>query len=530
MKLLNVKNLYMRHRIVINGLCMVFALTMASLYVAYKVDIFPNEGPVATHEATIELDEALLVAAITTLAGFIFGVHLYLAQKREMRARIAAEQQVRELAYQDVLTGLPNRRQFEERMNEAAASPPRAGASHAVFLLDLNGFKNINDVHGHGVGDQALVVVAQRLRVAMRDGDMVARFGGDEFAILAKNLGDPEAATSVALRVIDALDSPIAAGGVIHNVGVGIGISMMPSDAATTDEALRKADVALYRAKAQRRSALRFFESAMDAHVRERTSMEQSLRTAMERGDIGAVYQPTVSLRTHKITGFDVSPQWIDPEHGPVELDRFIALAEEAGLIHALAERVLRQACEAAKTWPSHVKLSVDIYASQLKDQLLPARVLKILEDAGIAPSRLEVEITESAMVGDMANAQAVLGTLRSAGVRIALDNFGTGYSSLYHLRNFKLDKVKIDRSFIHTIASEPASAGIVNALVGLGQGLGFTIAAEGVEASDQEGFLLSSGCEQGQGQLFSGPISAADTVILFSSESTTSLYVGPRK
>jgi EAL domain-containing protein (putative c-di-GMP-specific phosphodiesterase class I) len=165
-----------------------------------------------------------------------------------------------------------------------------------------------------------------------------------------------------------------------------------------------------------------------------------------------------------------------------------------------------------------------------LKDQLLPARVLKILEDAGIAPSRLEIEITESAVVGDMVNAQAILGTLRASGVRIALDNFGTGYSSLYHLRNFKLDKIKIDRSFIHTMASEPASAGIVNALVGLGQGLGLTIAAEGVEAADQEGLLLSSGCEQGQGQLFSGPISAADTVNLFSRESTTSLYVRPRK
>ena len=189
-----------------------------------------------------------------------------------------------------------------------------------------------------------------------------------------------------------------------------------------------------------------------------------------------------------------------------------------------------RQACETAKSWPSHVMISVDIYASQLKDQLLPARVLKILEEARIAPSRLEVEITESALVGDMANAQAVLGTLRRSGVRIALDNFGTGYSSLYHLRNFKLDKIKIDRSFIHTIVADPASAGIVNALVGLGHGLGLTIAAEGVEATDQEGLLLSSGCEQGQGQLFSGPIGALDTVSLFGSDSTMSLYVSPRR
>jgi predicted signal transduction protein with EAL and GGDEF domain len=364
----------------------------------------------------------------------------------------------------------------------------------------------------------------------MRNGDMVARFGGDEFAILAPHLGGPEAATSVALRVIEALSTPVETSSCVHNVGIGIGICLIPTDASTAEEALRKADVALYRAKAEKRSALRFFEAAMDIHVRERSSMEQALRIAMNRGDIRVVYQPTVSLRTRKIVGFDASPQWLDPDLGPVQFERFVALAEEVGLIHALFERVLRQACEAAKSWPSNMTISVDIYASQLKDQLLPARVLKILEDARIAPSRLEVQITESALVGDMTNAQATLGALRTAGVRIALDNFGTGYSSLYHLRNFKLDKIKIDRSFITTMASEPASAGIVNALVGLGNGLGLTIAAEGIEGIDQEGLLVSSGCEQGQGQLFSAPISAADTLHLFASESTISLYVRPKK
>jgi predicted signal transduction protein with EAL and GGDEF domain len=298
----------------------------------------------------------------------------------------------------------------------------------------------------------------------------------------------------------------------------------------TAEEALRKADVALYRAKVEKRSALRFFEPAMDIRVQERASMEQALRVAMNRGDIKAVYQPIVDLRTRKITGFDATPMWFDPNLGKVEFECFIALAEEVGLIHALSDDVLLQACEAAKSWPGHVTISVDIHASQLKDHLLPSRVLKILESAGIAPSRLEVEITESALVGDMANAQAILGALRAAGVRIALDNFGAGYSSLYHLRNFKLDKVKIDRSFIATMATESASAGIVTALVGLGHGLGLTIAAEGVEASDQEGLLLSSGCQQGQGQLFSAPISAADTLNLFASESITSLHVRPRK
>lgn len=239
-------------------------------------------------------------------------------------------------------------------------------------------------------------------------------------------------------------------------------LALVPTDAVTAKQALRKADVALYRAKAEKHSALQFFEPAMDVRVRERTSMEGALRVAMNRGDIKAAYQPTVNLRTRKITGFDATPVWLDPNLGEVELERFIALAEEVGLIQTLFEGVLRQACEAAKSWPGYVTISVDIYASQLKDQLLPSKVLKILENADIAPSRLEVEITESALVGDMANAQATLGALRAAGVRIALDNFGAGYSSLYHLRNFKLDKIKIDRSFIATMTTESASAGIV--------------------------------------------------------------------
>jgi diguanylate cyclase (GGDEF)-like protein len=524
------RHFFIRNRNLMRGIFVILVIAMGSLYMAYKVDIFPNEDPRVVHAATVELDEALLVAAITTMSIFVFGWIQYAAQRREMAARIAAEQRIRELAYQDGLTGLPNRRQYEEALNAAVASPPRAGASHAIFLLDLNGFKHINDVHGHAEGDRSLVTVAQRLRAAMRDGDLIARFGGDEFAILATHLGGAEAATSVALRVIEALEPPIETSTAVHNLGVGIGICLVPSDASTSEEALRKADVALYRAKAERRSALRFFESAMDIRVRERTSMEQALRMAMARGDIKTVYQPTVSLLSRKITGFDVSPQWVDPELGQVELERFIALAEEVGLIHALAERVLRQAVEAAQSWPSHVIISVDIYPSQLKDQLLPSRMLKILEEAGIPASRLEVQITESALVGDMSNAQSILGALRSSGVQIALDNFGTGYSSLYHLRNVKLDKIKIDRSFIDTMATEPASAGIVNALVGLANGLGLTIAAEGVEASNQEGLLLRSGCEQGQGGLFSSPISATEALNLFASDATTSLYVRPRK
>jgi diguanylate cyclase (GGDEF)-like protein len=516
MNFARVRSFVIRHRFTIRDLSLILAATLVALYVAYAVDIFENEKGIGIRQAEIELDEALLIGALLGLTLLLYGARQYLAQKREMTKRIAAERHARELAYQDGLTGLPNRRQFDDALRTALASPPRAGASHGVFLLDLNGFKRINDLHGHGVGDAALVVVAQRLSAAMRDGDMVARFGGDEFAILAMHLAGPEAATSVALRVIEALEAPVEAGGTTHRLGVGIGIALLPGDATTREEALRKADVALYRAKAERRSALRFFEPEMDVHVRERAAMETALRDAIETGRIEALYKPSLNLKTQAIIGFEVEPRWIDPDQGPIPVERFIAIAEEVGLIHVLADRILRQACAAAKDWPEHVTLSVDLYPSQLKDRLVAARIVRILAESGLAPGRLEIEITESALVADMENATAVLGALRAAGIRIALDNFGTGYSSLYHLRTLKLDKVKIDRSFIHAMAAEHESRSIVSALVGLGHGLGLTIAADGIDAADQAASLITTGCEQGQGHLFSAPITADASRALF--------------
>jgi len=366
--LIRLRNLIVRHRSSIKGLSLIVIGTLITLYCVYKVDVFTEQGGPVRAE-TIELDEALSVSALVFLSLLTFGACQYLAQKREVARRIAAERHARELAYQDGLTALPNRRQYDEALKAALASPPRADAFHGVFLLDLNGFKQINDVYGHGVGDEVLVLVGQRLRSAMRDGDVVARFGGDEFAILALHLGGPEAATNVALRVIESLSTPISTGRASHCVGVGIGIALVPTDATDAETALRKADVALYRAKAERRSALRFFEPEMDVRVQGRTAMEAALRAA---------------------------------------------------------------------------------------------------------------------------------------------------YSSLYHLRNLKIDKLKIDRSFVLAMQSEKPSAEIVAALVGLGHGLGLTIVADGIEASDQEASVLRSGCDEGQGHHFSASLLAAETERLF--------------
>lgn len=518
----DIRSFVIRHRFAIRDISLLLAALGVLAYVVFAIDLFENEAGIDARSAVIELDEALLLGTLLACALFAFGVRQYLRQKREFARRLATEREVRKLAYQDVLTGLPNRRRFDDALRAALDAPPRADAAHAVLLLDLNGFKRINDVHGHGAGDEVLIGVAQRLLTAMRDGDLVARFGGDEFAILATHLADPEAATNIALRVIEALELPISAAGASHRVGAGVGIALVPSDATTIEEAMRKADVALYRAKGERRAALRFFEPGMDAQIRERAEVENALRDALDHGHIDVVYRPTFDLRTHAVLGFDAAPRWLDAQRGEIPLERFIAIAEEVGLIHAIGERVLRLACAAAKAWPAHVTLSIDIHASQLRDPLLAERIISILAETGVTPERLEVDVTESAFVADLDHARTVLGALRAAGVRIALDNFGTGYSSLYHLRSFRLDKVKIDRSFVQAMTSQRESAGIVQALVGLGQGLGMTISAAGIDARDQEGALIVTGCEQGQGDLLGRPLDAEAAAALFDSATGT--------
>jgi diguanylate cyclase (GGDEF)-like protein len=488
----------LRHRVSIQDLGLLLAIILVLTYVAFEVDVFTTEGSVTIAQETIELDEALLLGGILAVGLLIFAARRYFAQKQEMMRRIAAEGQARELAYQDPLTGLANRRQFQEALDRAAASPPKAGACHAVLLLDLNGFKQINDTHGHGTGDEVLIIVAQRLLRAARDGDLVARLGGDEFVVLAQHLLGPEAASSIALRIIHALAEPILAGSNRHEIGAGIGIALLPSDAQNAMEAIRKADVALYRAKAERRSAFRFFEEDMDRFVRERDQMERALRKAIEEDLIQLRFRPSFNLRTGAVVGFEAIPSWTSPEAGDIPPERFLPIAEEAGLIHELARRLLERACQAAREWPAGVTLSIDILSGQLQDRELWRTILAVLSASGLEPDRLEIEVTESMIVHDLEAAKAALGPLREAGVRIALDNFGTGYSNLYHMQEFKLDRVKIDRRFVENVEKGQADR-MIKALAGLGHGLGLSVSAEGIQGPVGNSSLLNSGVDEGQ-------------------------------
>ncbi|KQY32993.1 hypothetical protein ASD21_22165 [Caulobacter sp. Root1455] len=455
----------------------------------------------------LELDETL---ALTSVALGLFSFSRLRAQRRETLLRRAAEAEARALALEDPLTGLPNRRQFDAALKAALGAPPSANAAHAVMMLDLNGFKKINDVHGHPVGDEALIQAANRLRRSVREGDLVARIGGDEFAIIAQHLNGPEAATNIALRIIESFAQPVMAGGREHRLGTGIGIALSPQDSDDPVALTRQADVALYLAKKQGVSALCFFEPEMDRRVREHDRLERDLRLAIGTPDIRPHYQPLIDLKTGRLLGFEALARWRHPELGEIEPSRFIPIAEHAGLIGDLTDSLLQSACCDAVTWPSG-KLAFNLSPRELADATLGARILDILQSTGLPPHRLELEITESALVGDLEAAQRILGGLRQSGVRIALDDFGTGYSSLYHLRNFKLDTIKIDRSFIGAMASDQDSAAIVRALIGLGAGLGLTVIAEGVEDLEQHVWLQQEGCEQAQGFLFGHAVSALE-------------------
>lgn len=499
------KEIIIRYRFTLADIAMIVAVVIAAGFGIWQFDAFPNETA-AERELTFELDEIFAVCAL----GFaLFGWSRLRAQRREIGRRRVAEEEARALAFEDTLTGLPNRRQFDAALNAALAAPPGADAVHAVFMLDLNGFKRINDLHGHPTGDEALVQTAIRLRRAIRDNDMVARLGGDEFAILARHLAGAEAAATLALRIIEALKDPVRTGAGEHAIGAGIGIALAPTDGTDAETLLRKADIALYRAKALGRSALRFFEEEMDHHIRERDILERDLRAAIDTKKLEVVYQPRIDLKSGAIISFEATPRWMHDQYGELDTARLVAIAETTGLVQALVDDLLRTACRDAAGWGGNVTLSIGIPPALLKDDTFGLRIVAILGESGLPASRLELEITESALVADLEAAKRVLGAIHETGVKIALNNFGTGYSSLYHLRNFKLDTIKIDRSFVQVMAENPESAAIVRALVGLGSGLGLTVAAEGVQNEQQQTMLVNEGCQQGQGFLFSRSVTA---------------------
>lgn len=418
------------------------------------------------------------------------------------RARQAAEVAARH----DSLTGLLCRAGFRERLDQELATPgdPRPGRRRALLMLDLDGFKAVNDALGHPAGDRLLREVGLRLRGALREGDLVGRVGGDEFVVLLRHLGGEAEAEAFAQRLLRALGRPYGLDGREIAVSASVGIVFAEEAGESADRLMKRADIALYRAKAAGRLAVRVFEPSMEAEAEARSRLLGELHGAAERGEMRLHYQPILDLGTGRVVGAEALLRWQHPRRGLVGPDAFIPLAEESGEIVPLGAWVLRQACREAAAWPSEVGVSVNLSPRQLRSPDLQATVDDALARAGLAPERLQLEITESMLLED---AEAGVVGLKARGLRVAIDDFGAGYASLGYLRRLAIDTIKVDRGYIAGFLEDARSQAILRAMIGLGQELGLAIVAEGVERPDQAGQLGAMGCTLAQGFMFGRPV-----------------------
>ena len=429
----------------------------------------------------------------------------------DVTAKHQAETRIAHMAHHDALTDLPNRVLFHERLDEALLRVRRYEETLAVLYLDLDQFKNVNDTLGHPAGDKLLVAVAERLRACVRDCDLAARFGGDEFAVLQLRLAGPHEAGALAERIVTLLSEPYDIDGQLVEIGASVGIALAPADGETAEQLLRNADMALFRAKDEGRCTFRFFEPGMGVSLRNHRTLERDLRNALGAGEFEVYYQPLVKLETGVICGFEALLRWHHPQRGMVAPAKFIPLAEETGLIVPIGEWVLRQACAEAVGWPDDLKVAVNLSPVQFKRGNLPQVVVAALESTGLPAARLELEITESVILEESKTNLATLHSLRALGVGIAMDDFGTGYSSLSYLRAFPFDKIKIDQSFISELGESGDCRAIMRAITNLGASLGIPTLAEGVETETQFERLREAGCTEMQGYLFRRPVPASE-------------------
>jgi diguanylate cyclase (GGDEF)-like protein/PAS domain S-box-containing protein len=423
---------------------------------------------------------------------------------RDLRERKHAEARIIHLAHHDPLTDLPNRAAFNERLEMTLENADRTGTPFAVLCIDFDRFKEVNDVFGHLVGDSMLREVARRMHEAAK-GNFIARLGGDEFTIIVEGDQPSSAAEAVAARLQAAVAQDIFVDGHELRVGLSIGVGVYPQDGMDAATLLVHADAALYRAKADGRGTIRFFDADMDQRLRERRALQLDLRQALARNEIHLHYQPQARI-DGTIIGFEVLARWDHPTRGPVPPATFIPLAEESGLIIQIGEWILRTACLEAASWKEPLQIAVNLSPVQFRHGNLPALVHSLLLESGLPANRLELEVTESVLIGDFSRAVLILRQLKALGIRIAMDDFGTGYSSLSYLQSFPFDKIKIDSSFVANLEKGSQSAAIIRAVIGLGRGLELPVMAEGVETREQREFLSIEACDEMQGFLIGRP------------------------
>ncbi len=454
------------------------------------------------------VDQTLTVAVLLNIALILFGWRRYRDLSNEIVERTAAEQRAQVLASRDPLTGFLNRRALSEQGGALLTKAARRQKSFAMLMLDLDHFKNVNDVHGHAIGDALLKTIAAEVATLMPPSAITARLGGDEFACaFAFDGGSPGMVDRVAESIVARLAQPFEVANTHVHISVSIGIARADSEGATIDALMRSADIAMYAAKHQGRNRFAWFDVSMERELQERNAVEAGMRSGIPKGEFVPYFEQQIDLSTGRLHGFEMLARWDHPTRGLVCPDHFIPIAEETGMIADLSMSVMRQALVEAKNWDHGLTVSVNISPSQLKDPWLAQKLVKLLTETGYPPERLEVEITETSLFENLALAQSIVGSLKNQGIKLALDDFGTGYSSLAHLRALPFDRIKIDRSFVASICDNSESAAIVNAITRLGDSLGLPVTAEGIEDAAIEERLRQLGCHKGQGWFYGKPL-----------------------
>jgi diguanylate cyclase (GGDEF)-like protein len=500
--------------------CLMLVATIVGLHFTGMAGfiVTPIAGVSSTANSETFIAVALAIAMVALLIVGM-GVSTYLL---ESLAQTEARDQLTHFAMHDTLTSLANRHAFSKSLASECDKLGRYGRPFALLMVDLDRFKPINDTMGHPVGDVVLQRVAGRLRRAVRSGDLVARIGGDEFAIIAFGMADTAQAGQLAARIVEILSRPFIVNGNVAELGASVGVALAPHHGDEPEQLVQHADVALYSAKRAGKNRHCLFKSAMMDAMQRRRSLEVELRRACMRDEFTLVYQPIVESATGDITGAEALLRWDCPGRGDVSPAEFIPIAEDLGLVSRIGASVMHQACMDATTWPQDLDVAVNVSPVQLLDPRLPQIVAQALQDSGLSCERLELEITETALLGDDEAALRTLNQLRELGVRISLDDFGTGYSSLSYLHRFPISRIKIDRSFVQKLPDDPGSASIVRAIAQLGESLDMKVTAEGIETSEQLSFIAQHGCDHVQGFLLGKPVATADLTALLLDRAAT--------
>ena len=457
-------------------------------------------------------DQMLGVAVILNIALILFGWRRYRDLRAEIAERTEVEARAQSLALRDPLTGFFNRRAVAEQGTEMLDRAAGRGKWAVLLMLDLDHFKNVNDMHGHGVGDSLLKVIATEIARLLPPSSLPARLGGDEFAcIFTVDSGARAVIERVADAIVTRLGQPFDADGTVTNVSVSCGIAVADQPGATISTMMRRADIAMYAAKQQGRNRFSWFDASMERDLEARTAIEEGLRVGIPRGEFVPYFEQQIDLTTGRLHGFEMLARWNHPTKGLVAPDLFIPIAEDTGVIGELSLSVMRQALAEARDWDPSLTIAVNISPMQLKDPWLAHKLVRVLSETAFPAARLEVEITESSLFENLALAQATVASLKNQGIRLALDDFGTGYSSLGHLRALPFDRIKIDKSFVTSILDNAESAAIVGAIARLGDSLNLPVTAEGIEDEKIEERLRQLGCHKGQGWHYGRPLSLAN-------------------